>query len=201
MQSSPKKSRLSALCGNRTLQKCALIALAVWSLGAAKSFAPEGYDPDDQENKKWEEGSVVLPDAPVAANLMEFYVGPTATQTFYVDEKSLSVGADGVVRYTLVSKSRSGAVNVSYEGIRCASIERKAYAYADADGKWTMARNPEWKPITELVANRQHAALVKDYFCDVNTVAGNATQIIKRIKNKRPMSPARDYAPGSDNAY
>ncbi|RXZ37012.1 hypothetical protein D9O50_07660 [Oxalobacteraceae bacterium CAVE-383] len=191
-------SRLSALRRNRLLQKGALIALAAWSLGAT-SFAPEGYDPEDQENKVWEEGSVVLPDAPVAANLMEFYVGPTATQTFYIDEKSVSVGGDGVVRYTLVSKSKSGAVNVSYEGIRCATIERKAYAYGGADGSWTKARDPVWRPITELVANRQHAALVKDYFCDVTTVAGNATEIVKRIKYKHPMAPARDYSPGSYN--
>jgi hypothetical protein len=198
MPTSPKMSRLSALCRNRLLQKGFLIAMAAWSLGAT-SFAPESFDPDDQENKKWEEAAVVLPDPPAAANLMEFYVGPTATQTFYIDEKSVSVAGDGVVRYTIVSKSKSGAVNVSYEGIRCATIERKAYAYGGENGTWTLARNAAWKPITELVANRQHAALVKDFFCDVTTVAGDARSIIKRIKNKRPMAPARDYSPNSDN--
>jgi hypothetical protein len=191
-------SRLSALRRNRLLQKGALIALAAWSIGAT-SFAPDSYDPDDLENKPWEEAAAVLPDPPAAANLMEFYVGPTATQTFYIDEKSVSVGGDGVVRYTLVSKSRSGAVNVSYEGIRCATAERKAYAYGGDNGGWTLARNATWKPITELVANRQHAALVKDYFCDVSTVAGTAKDIVKRLKSKSPLAPARDYSPSSNN--
>jgi hypothetical protein len=199
MPTSPKISRLPAFFQHRLAQKCALIALAAWSLGATPSFAPEGYVESDAESKKWEEVAVQLPDPPAAANLMEFYVGPTATQTFYVDEKSVSVGGDGVVRYTLVSKSKSGAVNVSYEGIRCATVEKKAYAYGSENGTWTLARNAEWRPITELVANRQHAALVKDFFCDVNTVAGNAKDITKRIKTQQPLAPARDYSPSSHN--
>jgi hypothetical protein len=199
MPISSKISRLSALRRNRLAQKCALIVLAAWSLGAATSFAPEGYGGDEDEPKQWEEAAVVLPDPPAAANLMEFYVGPTATQTFFIDEKSVSVGGDGVVRYTMVSKSRSGAVNVSYEGIRCTTIEKKAYAYGGENGGWTLARNTGWRPITELVANRQHAALVKDFFCDTNIVAGNAKEIVKRIKQKHPLAPARDYSPSSYN--
>jgi hypothetical protein len=200
MPTSPTLSRLSAFCRNRLAQKCALIALAAWSLGAT-SFAPEGYVEDDSATKKWQEVAVQLPDAPAAADLMEFYVGPTATQTFYVDAKSVSVGTDGVVRYTLVSKSRSGAVNVSYEGIRCATAEKKAYAYGGEDGKWTMARESGWGPITELIANRQHAALVKDYFCDSGIVSGDAKDIVKRMKAKRPLAPARDFSPDSYNPY
>jgi hypothetical protein len=195
----PKTSRLPAFFQHRLAQKCALIVLAAWSLGAANSFAPEGFIEDDPDAKKWEEVAVQLPDPPAAANLMEFYVGPTATQTFYIDEKSVSIGGDKVVRYTLVSKSRSGAVNVSYEGIRCATIEKKTYAYGSENGTWTLARNAGWRPITELVANRQHAALVKDFFCDVTTVAGNAKDIVKRIKTQHPLAPARDYSPSSNN--
>lgn len=84
---------------------------------------------------------MVLQDAPVAANLMEFCVGPTATQTFYVDKNSLSIDVDGVARYTLVSKSRSGAVNVSYEDLRYVSIERKHTPM------WTPTANGPWRAI------------------------------------------------------
>jgi hypothetical protein len=184
----------------KCLRLSVLIVLSAWSLGALadtqNDWTPSGFE---DAPKKWEEAAIQLPNPPAAANLMEFYVGPTATQDFFVDGQSMSISGDGVIRYTLVSKSRSGAINISYEGIRCATAERKQYAYGRQDGTWDLARNPAWRPITELVANRQHAALVKDYFCDTNTIAGTLTDIIKRIKYKRPLAPARDYSSGSDN--
>src|SRR5437588_5598596 len=108
----PLRSRLSSLRHNRLAQKCALIALAAWSLGAATSFAPAGFDDQfDDQTKKWEEIALQLPAAPQAANLLPFYVSPTASQKFFIDAKSLSVGSDGIVRYTLVSRSESGVEN------------------------------------------------------------------------------------------
>ncbi|HEY4319408.1 MAG TPA: CNP1-like family protein [Herbaspirillum sp.] len=184
----------------KCLRLSIFIVLSAWSLSALAAtqndWVPSGFD---DTPKKWEEAAIQLPPPPAAANLMEFYVGPTATQTFFVDEKSMSISGDGVVHYTLVSKSKSGAINVSYEGIRCATVEKKQFAYGRQDGTWDLAHDPAWRPITELVANRQHAALVKDYFCDTNTIAGTLTDIIKRIKYKRPLAPARDYSSGSDN--
>jgi hypothetical protein len=184
----------------KCLRLSVLIVLTAWSLSAAadtqNDWVPSGFE---DAPAKWQEAAFQLPAPPDAAGLMEFYVGPTATQTFFIDSKSMSIGGDGVVRYTLLSKSKSGAINVSYEGIRCATVESKAYAYGRQDGTWDLARNPAWRPITELVANRQHAALVKDYFCDSNSIAGTLTDIIKRIKYKRPLAPARDYSAGSDN--
>jgi hypothetical protein len=191
-----KRFRLSALCSSHLIRKCAFIALAACSLSAvaqddSRGFAPDNYV-EPEATKAWQESAFQLPAPPVTANLMEFYVGPTATQTFFIDEKSLSIAGDGVIRYTLVSKSKSGAVNVSYEGIRCATTERKQYAYGMADNTWTLARGPVWRPITELVANRQHAALVKDYFCNGTTIAGTVPDIVKRIKFKEPQSLTQD---------
>jgi hypothetical protein len=36
-------------------------------------------------------------------------------------------------------------------------------------------------------ANRQHAALFNDYFCDFGSVAGNAATIVKRLKQKKTL--------------
>jgi hypothetical protein len=36
-------------------------------------------------------------------------------------------------------------------------------------------------------ANRQHAALFNDYFCDSGSVAGNAAVIVKRLRQKKPL--------------
>jgi hypothetical protein len=55
---------------------------------------------------------------------------------FYIDGRTLSVDTrDGVVRYTLVAESTSGARNVSFEGIRCTlKGAYRIYGYGTGDG-------------------------------------------------------------------
>jgi hypothetical protein len=153
------------------------------------AFAQSQFDEDfDDENKAWEEIAIQLPPAPASENLLPFYVSPTATQKFAVDAKSISVGKDGVVRYTLVSISPEGAKNISYEGIRCATFEKKIYAIGRDDGGWTRSRRDQWEGIVRGGANRQHAALAMDYFCDTLTVVGNEKDMIKRLKSKKTLT-------------
>lgn len=130
---------------------------------------------------------LVLPAAPVNENLLPFYVSPNATMNFAVDPLSVSVTPDGVIRFTLVITSTEGARNVSYEGIRCKTAEKKLYATGKADGTWSPSRNDAWSRIRDTGANRQHAALFSDYFCELGGVAGNAAAIIKRMRQKKPL--------------
>jgi hypothetical protein len=161
-----------------------LILLSTMGMAMAQSF-----DEDfDDESKPWKEITVQLPPAPKDENLLPFYVSPTATQKFFVDAKSISVGSDNVVRYTLVSISQEGAKNVSYEGIRCATFEKKIYALGQEDGTWARSRRNQWDDIIRGYANRQHAALAKDYFCENTTVAGKAENILYRLKNHKSLT-------------
>jgi hypothetical protein len=143
---------------------------------------------NDDEVKPWEEIQAELPPAPKDENLLPFYVGPTATQKFAVDAKSISIGKDGVVRYTLVAVSPGGAKNISYEGIRCASYEKKIYALGRDDGTWGRSRRDQWEPIVRGNANRQHAALSADYFCSNLTVVGNEKDMINRLKSRKTLT-------------
>jgi len=131
---------------------------------------------------------LVLPAAPAKENLLPFYVSPQATMNFAIDAPSVSVTPDGVVRFTLVITSTEGARNVSYEGMRCKTAERKLYATGGADGNWSASRNDAWSQIRDVGANRQYAALYKDYFCDFGSVAGNAAAIVKRIRQKKTLN-------------
>lgn len=152
-------------------------------------FAQTSFDNDfDDEAKPWEEIAVQLPAPPLAGNLLPFEVSGNATQSFAIDTKSLTVGSDGVIRYTLVATSASGVQNISYEGIRCASFEKKLYAFGHTDGSWSRARHSEWRLIVRNAANRQHAILFKDFFCSGLTVAGNAQDMLNRIRWKRPLT-------------
>ena len=93
------------------------------------AFSQSQFEEDfDDSGKTWQEIAVQLPSPPVPENLIPFYVSATATQTFALDEKSFSIDKDGVIRFTMVSTSPSGARNISYEGIRCASFEKKSSA-------------------------------------------------------------------------
>jgi hypothetical protein len=157
------------------------LASAVTLCHAQSRFEEDFDDPD----KPWEEITIQLPAAPQAADLLTFDVSQTATQSFAIDAKSVTAGADGVVRYTLVATSASGAKNISYEGIRCASYERKLYAFGQKDGSWSRSRRDRWELITGNAANRQHAALARDYLCMEKTMAGKAAEMVERLRSKR----------------
>lgn len=168
---------------------CAALPALLLACAGPGPTARSGFEEDfDNEDKPWEEVALQLPAAPQDKDLLPFEVSGNASQAFAIDPKSLSAGADGVVRYTLLAVSPAGARNVSYEGIRCETFEKKLYAVGHADGSWTRARRSEWDRIVRNAANRQHAVLAIDYFCDSKMVAGNPRQILDRIRYQRPVN-------------
>lgn len=168
----------------KSLHITALIAAALLSLSLPAS-AQQAQDDEDEIEKDWKEVAAQLPAAPKAENLVPFY--DSGTMLFSIDVKSLTVAADNTIRYTLVSVSRGGAKNVSYEGIRCESFEKKLYAFGRPDGSWSRSRRNEWTRISSLAANQQHSNLAVDYFCEGTTVAGKAAAIVERIKKKQTV--------------
>jgi len=163
-------------------------AFAVLCIGTASAqvLAPQypgGYKPQFDEDKPWEEQKWALPEYPADANLVRFYVSPTTPFEFFVDSKSVSVGKDGVVRYTLVARSPSGASNVSYGGIRCESRERKLYAFVSPDRLWHQARNADWAriPSRRTYPNNQQAALADDFFCVQGSHIGSPEVALKAL--------------------
>ncbi len=160
---------------------------------ASPAFAQSQFEEDfDDTGKTWQEVSVQLPATPVNASLIPFYVRPTATQDFAIDEKSLSVGKDGVIRYTMVATSPAGAKNISYEGIRCETFERKSYAFARADGTWARSRRDQWEPIVRNAANRQHGVLATDFFCESKSISGTGDTILQRLRGSQPINTRSD---------
>jgi hypothetical protein len=160
---------------------------------APPAFAQSQFEEDfDDAGKTWQEIAVQLPAAPGAENLIPFYVSPTATQNFSIDGKSLSIGKDGVIRYTMVATSPAGAKNISYEGIRCETFEKKSYAFARADGTWARSRKDQWEPIVRNAANRQHGVLALDYFCESKAISGNRETILQRLRGNQPINTRSD---------
>lgn len=155
---------------------CAVLFGFVASVSA---FA--GFD-DDYESKQWKEIEVQLPPAPDEKALIPLYVSAATDNRFFIDGASLSVGTDGVVRYVLLVLSPQGARNVTFEGMRCASRERRIYASGRSDGSWSKSRNNEWVRIQEVYANRHHANLYLEYFCPIGIPVRSAEEAREALR-------------------
>ena len=131
-----------------------------------------GFD-DEFDEKPWAEVEVQLPAYPNDASLIPFRVGSVEDTQYFIDADSLSVGEDGVVRYVAVVISNAGARNVSYEGMRCSTAERRLYAFGRADGTWSKARGAQWLRIRGG-SNNHVVELFSSYFCKLGSVVVNA---------------------------
>jgi len=139
------------------------------------------YTPDFEE-RAWEEQQAQLPPYPKQENFIRINLGDGASFDFFVDVASIGIGKDGVVRYTLVAKSSSGALNVSFEGIRCSTRERKLYGFGRADGTWAKARLSDWVTITRVQVNVQHVALADDYFCPKRGIVQSVDEAVTALR-------------------
>lgn len=154
---------------------------------SATVFAELADFEEDYETKQWQEIEVQLPAAPRKETLLPFYVSAATENRFFIDGATLSVGKDGVVRYVLLVLTPQGARNVTYEGMRCETRERRIYASGRQDGSWSKARKNEWVRIQDAYANRQHAALFLEYFCPIGNIVQNATEARNAlIKGEHP---------------
>jgi len=167
------------------------VLLAALALSAA-TFA--GIPPEDDRPPQfdvtppdaWRELNTNVPDYPASDNLIPVDLDvPGSTLQAYLDETALSVGNDGVVRYTLVLTSASGAENVLYEGIRCEHREYRTYAIGSQDKRMVPAETSSWRPLGKLGPDRYRDQLYRNYFCDVPAHPFPRKKILNFIKYGR----------------
>lgn len=126
----------------------------------------EYLNPDfEEDTTPWEEKAASLPAYPKTENLVRFDVSSATANKFMIDTASLSVGQDGVVRYTVVIESPSGARTVNFEGMRCDPAEYKIYGFGQENGKWAENRYATWQPFKQRSLLSYHKALFEDHFC------------------------------------
>jgi hypothetical protein len=155
---------------------------------SAPLSAIEDDDPDLGgfiEAPKWQEGEVAIPPFPNRDDLVKVEVDRADMPfTFYIDPGSLSVGEDGVTRYTVLIESSSGASNIMYEGIRCSTNEYRTYAYGTHDDKFSKARTGSWTRITSTSSGAMtHRYNFKRYYmCDDIGRPYSASESLQRIR-------------------
>ena len=140
------------------------------------------FDVEFEADKPWVELAAQLPPYPQTENLIEFNVSSATRNRHYVDAASISVGTDKVVRYTVVIESAGGAKNVSFEGMRCATGERRLYAYGRPDGSWSKARSAGWQDIKFRSLLSYHKALYEDHFCPDGINVRDPAAAVRNLK-------------------
>ena len=142
------------------------------------------FDTDfDAEKKPWDELQAQLPTYPDLALALAFEVPSARPTQFFVDPKSITVGADGVVRFSLIAQSASGVLNVSHEGLRCETREKKLYAFGRKDGTWSRNKFAQWEAIPSPTRDPQHAMLYNDFFCPQTDIVRDAGEAISALNS------------------
>ena len=170
--------------------KVAALVVGLAGLAACSTPRPPSqFETDfDDETKPWTEIVTQLPPTPREQDLVDISVSGGTQYRFSIDGTTLALGSDGVIRYVLVATSPQGARNVSYEGVRCATVEKKLYATGRADGTWVRSRTSAWSRIEEVGNNRQQAALMKEYFCPDGVTPVDLVEVRRRLRVTLPST-------------
>lgn len=137
--------------------------------------------PDDPD---WKESNAPTPPTFNTDKLLPLDMPPYVTLKVGVDPATLTITPDGIVRYVVVTRNASGAVNAMFEGIRCATGEVKTYARANGTaGAWSMVAEPKWRDFTDNLPSKHAWVFARQAACDGRTTTGSSTaDIIKALK-------------------
>ncbi len=164
---------------NRAASIRAQALLGILALTLATSLqaqlAPE--DPD------WKESEAPTPPAFSVDKLLPLAMPPYVSLTFGIDPATLTIAADGIVRYVVVARNAGGSINAMYEGIRCSTGEVKTYARAGNSGVWSVVTEPQWRGLTDNLPSKHAWVFARQAACDGRAAAASTTaDIVKALK-------------------
>lgn len=153
-----------------------LLMLALGLGGASQAQLAD--DPD------WKESAALPPPAFDFGKLIPFTGAVSSPLVYGVDPASIRISKeDGVVRYVLVATGSSGARNVIYEGIRCATGEFKTYARYSSDGRWNMVANAEWRSLFDNMPSKHALYFARAGACDSGSAPPSVSVLASRLKD------------------
>jgi hypothetical protein len=112
------------------------------------------------------EEELPLPDVAIASNWVEFYVGGETRNRYFLARDSLFVGKDLITRFVSRVLTAGGVENVAVEAIRCATAERRTFAYLRSGQEWMPSRDKRWVSVsTGNRFNAYHETLYSGLLC------------------------------------
>jgi hypothetical protein len=161
---------------------------------ACSGTRTQDIDDAEPEEKVWRETSHEFPAFPRDENLVPIQMqGIGGAREYLVDTKSLSSDADGVVRYTVVIRTPSGGLNVIFEGLRCDTLEYKAYAFATRAGEFKPLDRLSWKKVLTGGPGHYRVVLLDRYMCDENKWSLKLKEIVARFEYGPPVIESSVY--------
>jgi len=152
--------------------------------GGAAASSAQGWKDDAPA---WQEDAVTAAPAFDTARLVRFQLSTASELVYGIDPATLTVGQDGVIRYVMVARSPSGAVNALYDGLRCKTAEVKTYARwtpgADAQGgSWRPVEGAEWRSIYHHHGSRAALVLARGGLCDGPTPNAPVSRMLRDLR-------------------
>ena len=141
--------------------------------------------PMSYEERTWTESAAAPPEAFSTETLQSFDVAAQSSLRYGIDPGSLKVGEDGVVRYVMVARSSSGALNVFFQGIRCATGETKTFARLNDKGSWNLSTDAPWQALSFRGPTRPAMMLARQGVCEGRTITGSPQRILATLKTGR----------------
>lgn len=162
----------------------ALLSVLAITAAWADREDPLLSDDDEEIDVRWQEQEKPLPAYPQDADLIEIKPdGARGPHRYRLDTQSLATHPDGVVAYTVIVQSESGAQNVLFEGIRCATKEYKTYGVGTTEHRLQPVKETSWRRIFNKDPIRHRIELYTYYVCDANQFVLPPKSIIKRLRH------------------
>ncbi len=161
-----------------------LISPLALGLFLGMAFSPAAHAQLIETNPDWKESAVPPPPAFDVARLVPFDGAPGSTLVYGVDPASIQISkSDGLVRYVVVASSASGARNVMYDAIRCATAEFKSYARYSEEGGWRMVSSSGWRSLFDKATPSYALRFARAGACDNASAPGSAAELVAKLKN------------------
>ena len=161
------------------LTQTTVLALVAAGLVSACSIVQEA---PGEQGENWVEARVTAPAYPSDGALIPVDLGTRGdTFRYLIDTTSVSVGDDGVTRYTVVLVSQGGGRNVLFEGIRCQTGSAKRYAFGVA-GAFESLQSSDWELIRQNGPRAYQFTLARGYLCTRRSLPFDAATATSRLR-------------------
>lgn len=157
--------------------------LVTLSLGALAAGNEPNTFTSNVDDPEWVETEAPPPPAFDPSKLVTFDVSINSSLVYGVDPATIRISpSDGLVRYVVVAESKSGAKNVLYEALRCATGEYKTYARYSPEGKWSSVSDPKWKSMFGNMPSRHPLRLARAGGCENASPPSSVASMINHMK-------------------
>lgn len=167
------------------LHRCLALALCLTASGAWAYRTPTINNENVAQPGPWQEGAVPPAPAFSTSQLLPLEMPSRMSVRIGIDPATLSVGADGVVRYVAVIVNQSGSVMASYEGLRCDTREVRTYERQYSDGKWSPVSNAAWQSVDDNMPSHHARTFAEEAAC-MSGSAQSVQNIIQSLKKGKP---------------